>query len=476
MAVLGESTITATGGPPAGNRVMVAQRAADTDGVSMGTSAPALTATPNWSSLPPGATAVNSSSEHTGIQKKGWILGQSSGAVAAIDSVGAGTWTVSVVITPASLGAAAFLVGMRAYQVSSDLATATLITLTTPTGGSAGANGWEYSASQTASVGAALTFTLTMASVGAVTLVTASKYLYVEFILKFSTDDTVAQTYALTSFTLTVPALGYTRTPADTLGAGTDAITRAFAGVRVPTVANVVPADSLTRTYGATRAPAETTTVTAQAVTRAFVGVRPVTDATTVTADTPARIFAGTRSPALSTPAGTDAVTRTYGAVRAPTDSTPAGTDAVTRLFSANRAPSDTTPAGAVAVTRQVGFGRLPVDTTPATADTPSRIFSANRFPREYLTGGTPDWPLNAPTKTLAGVTRDSAGAVLGSCTVKLFRQSDDLMVATVTSDAVTGAYSFVRGGDDIFVYYVLAYAPGSPQKHGVTDRSLVPA
>ncbi|MCA1569755.1 MAG: hypothetical protein LC798_05420 [Chloroflexi bacterium] len=90
--------------------------------------------------------------------------------------------------------------------------------------------------------------------------------------------------------------------------------------------------------------------------------------------------------------------------------------------------------------------------------------------------GGTPDWPLNAPLKAITGVTRDTAGAIVGSCTVKLFRQSDDVQVGVVTSHATTGAYSFTRGGDDPNSYYVLAYKTGAPEIHGVTDRGLTPS
>lgn len=91
-------------------------------------------------------------------------------------------------------------------------------------------------------------------------------------------------------------------------------------------------------------------------------------------------------------------------------------------------------------------------------------------------TVGTGDWPLNEPTKSISGVTRSSAGGVVESAIVKLFRQSDDLLVATTTSDSTTGAYSFERGADDPHSYFVLAYREGAPEIHGVTDRGLVPA
>lgn len=85
------------------------------------------------------------------------------------------------------------------------------------------------------------------------------------------------------------------------------------------------------------------------------------------------------------------------------------------------------------------------------------------------------DWPLNTPTKTIGGVTRDSGGGIVTSATVKLVRQGDDVRVATTTSHATTGAYSFTRGGDDPYTYRVVATKAGAPEIHGVSDE-LVPA
>jgi hypothetical protein len=74
----------------------------------------------------------------------------------------------------------------------------------------------------------------------------------------------------------------------------------------------------------------------------------------------------------------------------------------------------------------------------------------------------------------ITGVTRDSTGAVLGSCTVHLFRTSDDVKVDTTTSDA-SGNYSFVRIADAT-TYYCVAYKAGSPDVAGTTVNTLVAA
>lgn len=73
----------------------------------------------------------------------------------------------------------------------------------------------------------------------------------------------------------------------------------------------------------------------------------------------------------------------------------------------------------------------------------------------------------------LAGVTKDSAGAILGSCVVQLFRTTDDAIIAETTSDPVTGAYSFSPGVGGPF--YVVAYKAGSPDVAGTTLNTLLP-
>lgn len=75
-------------------------------------------------------------------------------------------------------------------------------------------------------------------------------------------------------------------------------------------------------------------------------------------------------------------------------------------------------------------------------------------------------------TWTLNGVTRDSSGAILGGCTVKIYKTSDHTYVATTTSNASTGAYSF-SGLTDGASYYIVSWKSGAPDVFGTTDDTL---
>jgi hypothetical protein len=70
------------------------------------------------------------------------------------------------------------------------------------------------------------------------------------------------------------------------------------------------------------------------------------------------------------------------------------------------------------------------------------------------------------------GVTRDSGGTALASCTVNLFRTSDNAFIDRVVSGA-DGAYEF-RSGSLTTNYYVVAYKAGSPDVSGTTVNTLV--
>lgn len=72
---------------------------------------------------------------------------------------------------------------------------------------------------------------------------------------------------------------------------------------------------------------------------------------------------------------------------------------------------------------------------------------------------------------TLTGVTRDSAGAILGGVTVNAFDATNDALVAAGTSDAVTGAYSLTVTGTGPF--YAVAHKAGSTFVAGTTRRDL---
>ncbi len=83
--------------------------------------------------------------------------------------------------------------------------------------------------------------------------------------------------------------------------------------------------------------------------------------------------------------------------------------------------------------------------------------------------------PQTTPNQlVISGVTKDSTGAALAGVTVKLYRTSDDALMATTTSDG-SGNYSFANVGLGE-AYYVTAYKAGSPDVAGTTVNTLVGA
>lgn len=100
----------------------------------------------------------------------------------------------------------------------------------------------------------------------------------------------------------------------------------------------------------------------------------------------------------------------------------------------------------------------------------------AAKLPIEGIPGSSdPDFPVNTPTRQIAGVVRSSTGALVPGATVKLFRQSDDKRVGQTISADVTAEYSFIRDEADPYTYYVLSYIDSTPQTHGVSDRDNAP-
>lgn len=71
----------------------------------------------------------------------------------------------------------------------------------------------------------------------------------------------------------------------------------------------------------------------------------------------------------------------------------------------------------------------------------------------------------------LSGVTRNSTGAPLGLCVVKLFEAATDIEVGQTTSDGA-GAFSFSLGNNAGF-FYIVAYKAGSPDVAGTSVNTL---
>lgn len=72
---------------------------------------------------------------------------------------------------------------------------------------------------------------------------------------------------------------------------------------------------------------------------------------------------------------------------------------------------------------------------------------------------------------TVRGVTKDSTGAALGSCTVHLLRTADDSEAGLVTSDA-SGVYRV--DASPAIMHYAVAYKAGAPDVAGTTVNTLV--
>lgn len=81
--------------------------------------------------------------------------------------------------------------------------------------------------------------------------------------------------------------------------------------------------------------------------------------------------------------------------------------------------------------------------------------------------------PFDAVTRYITGVTKDSAGAALGSCTVQMFRTSDDAYMGETTSDG-SGNYTLVSPGN--FNLYLVAYKAGATDVAGTTKNNLAGA
>jgi hypothetical protein len=82
------------------------------------------------------------------------------------------------------------------------------------------------------------------------------------------------------------------------------------------------------------------------------------------------------------------------------------------------------------------------------------------------------NYPLpGLPPILISGVTKDSTGAALASCTVQLFRTADDQLVQEFLSDGSGNYASSPVGLGQL--YYAVAYKAGSPDVAGTTVNTL---
>lgn len=81
--------------------------------------------------------------------------------------------------------------------------------------------------------------------------------------------------------------------------------------------------------------------------------------------------------------------------------------------------------------------------------------------------------PYESSSKTLRGVTKDSASAPLGSVICRLQNAVNNIVEQTQTSDA-NGNYLFVA--PETSTYQIEAYKAGAPDVVGTTVNTLVPS
>lgn len=92
--------------------------------------------------------------------------------------------------------------------------------------------------------------------------------------------------------------------------------------------------------------------------------------------------------------------------------------------------------------------------------------------------GGPVQFVLPSPPVqyVISGITKDSAGAVLGGCTVTLYQTGMDAALQTKTSDAADGSYTFNVTETIGRTFYIVAYKAGAPDVAGTTVNTLVAA
>ncbi len=259
------------------------------------------------------------------------------------------------------------------------------------------------------------------------------------------------------------------RVLADTTGTATGSGTAT--GVTGKVLGTIGTAAGTSTVAGAMSSRADTTGTAAG--TSTATGVAGATGATTGTAAGTSAVtgVAGARGSTTGTAAGTSTVTGVAGATGA-TTGTAAGTSTVAGAMS-SRADTTGTAAGTSTATGLASSLSGTVGTAAGTSTVSGRTSIVLGTIGTVDVGGAcpSDFVGTDPSKQIAGVVYDSAGAPAAGAAVKLFRQSDDLQVATTVSGG-DGSYAFVRDAADPNSYYVLAYSDAA--HHGTTDRGLV--
>ena len=79
------------------------------------------------------------------------------------------------------------------------------------------------------------------------------------------------------------------------------------------------------------------------------------------------------------------------------------------------------------------------------------------------------DRVLGTQNARIVGVSRDATGVALGSCTVKVFRTADDVLVGSTVSD---GSGNWTAYPNQEGPYYYVEYKAGSPDVFGTSPNT----
>lgn len=252
----------------------------------------------------------------------------------------------------------------------------------------------------------------------------------------------------------------------------TDAIARAIKTGR-GLVEIITTSSTLERVYKSFRELSGSIPIGVEALARFFKGSRNNPE-TRLTTDTLAASFKGERSMTESVLTTDQAPERRFIGTRVlAAESIPTTHQVPDRVYRAQRALSETILTVDASLSRGYVGARNNAETI-AIVDVIGRSIKQRRFLAEYPTGVTPDYAVTFPTKKIAGVVRDSAGAPYEGATVKLFRGQDDQLVAQTTS-AADGSYEFLRDAFDPYTYWVGAYEETGEPTEGLTIRGLIP-
>lgn len=127
------------------------------------------------------------------------------------------------------------------------------------------------------------------------------------------------------------------------------------------------------------------------------------------------------------------------------------------------------TPAASLPLVMNTPFGVTGSDIKGPTVPKPILLPILRNL---KFAGRTRQQPMPVTVLRIFGVTKDSVGSVLASCTVALFETLTNKYIESTISDD-SGNYEF-RSASLSTTYYVVAYKAGSPDVAGTTINTLV--